>query len=58
MSKMLAKNPAVRITAWEVLQHAWTTGKSLLDEGQNSANVLDMMKMWRLEMKVCDWKKD
>lgn len=51
LSKMLAKNPAVRITAYEAMQHPWTTGKVM--SGQNCpGNVLEMMRLWRSEMKV------
>lgn len=54
LSKMLAKNPAVRFTASEVLQHPWTTG-NVMSGAQGPANVLEMMRMWRSEMKVCAW---
>lgn len=51
LSKMLAKNPAVRLTASEVLQHPWTTG-NVMSGAQGPANVLEMMRLWRSEMKV------
>lgn len=54
--KMLAKNPAVRLTASEVLQHPWTTGKIM--SGAQTANVLEMMRMWRSEMKVIIFVKE
>lgn len=52
LSKMLARNPAVRITAYEVMQHPWTVGKILNNEPQNPANVLEMMRLWKSEIKV------
>lgn len=57
ISKMLTKNPAVRLTASEVLQHPWSTGH-VMSELQSPANVLEMMRLWRSEMKVTssdDW---
>lgn len=51
LSKMLAKNPAVRITAYEAMEHPWTTGNVM--SGQPCpGNVLEMMRLWRSEMKV------
>lgn len=55
ISKMLAKNPAERLTASEVLQHAWTVGHTLT--GAQPGNVLEMMRLWRSEMKVAEKKQ-
>lgn len=49
ISKMLVKNPAVRLTASEVLQHPWTTG-NVMSGQQAPANVLEMMRMWKSEL--------
>nr|XP_022903037.1 serine/threonine-protein kinase 33-like [Onthophagus taurus] len=59
LKKMLEKDPALRITAGEICMHPWLHGK-LLSENTLSANVLDMMKMWKQDMMVprgsdCDW---
>lgn len=51
ISKMLTKDPALRITAAEVMRHAWIVG-SPLSECKHE-NVLEMMKMWRSDMMVC-----
>ncbi|KRT79620.1 protein kinase [Oryctes borbonicus] len=58
ISKMLTKEPALRITASEVKRHAWIVG-SPLNECKHD-NVLEMMKMWRSDMMLpqgtdCDW---
>lgn len=46
---MLKVDPAHRKTAREVLNHPWITGN--VSEG-NHHNVLEMMKMWKDELKV------
>ncbi|KAK4886165.1 hypothetical protein RN001_002436 [Aquatica leii] len=51
MTKMLNKNPALRATAIEVLQHPWIIGEQIKDSNV-SENVLDMMRLWRSEMMV------
>lgn len=53
LKKMLEKNTAHRITASEVLQHPWLTGRKMSDKNQATPeNVLDMMRLWRSEMRV------
>ncbi|GLV39992.1 uncharacterized protein CBL_10888 [Carabus blaptoides fortunei] len=59
LTKMLCKNPALRISAAEVGRHAWLRGAS--HEHDSPENVLDMMQLWSSEMmmqtsdRVSDW---
>lgn len=52
ITKMLVKNPALRITAAEVVIHPWIVGKPMTKESDSPENVLDMMRLWRSEMMV------
>lgn len=51
ISKMLEKNPALRISATEVNRHPWVSGEKM-DHTKPTYNVLDMMQLWRSEMMV------
>lgn len=51
LKKMLEKNPALRITAAEIENHAWVRGEPMTHESCPD-NVLDMMRLWREEMMV------
>ncbi|XP_045197496.1 serine/threonine-protein kinase 33-like isoform X2 [Mercenaria mercenaria] len=48
IKKMLNTDPAHRLTASEVLNHHWITG----DQARQSANVLELMKEWKDDLKI------
>lgn len=48
LQKMINVDPAHRLSASEVLDHNWITG----DQDRQSTNVLEMMKLWKDELKV------
>lgn len=51
IKRMLDKNPAIRITATEIMGHPWLKGTRIADD-KGPPNVLDMMHQWRTEMMV------
>lgn len=54
IKRMLAKNPANRLTAAEIAEHPWLMGKRISDDASSPKTVLDMMHLWKNEMRVGD----
>lgn len=54
ISKTLEKNPAVRITAVEMIEHPWMKGEVITYDNSPN-NVLDMMRMWKSQMMVMQY---
>lgn len=51
LKKMLRKNPTMRITSAEIENHSWILNRP--SNTPESQNVIDMMRQWKNELKVC-----
>ncbi|XP_017781173.1 PREDICTED: serine/threonine-protein kinase 33-like [Nicrophorus vespilloides] len=52
LDKILEKNPAVRITAIEILSHPWFIGETTMQKTTYSNNIIEMMRQCNDDLKV------